>query len=143
MTPIKKLFQITIFILATIVFVADITEADIAYSGDPINGTVLPFFDALGAGDVQRIETYLTGDFAKAMSPILRDNQAYPDTLRDQYEGSRVQIGDITGSEFRLFVEVLVSFNDGKSSTVLLTLIKQEDDTWKIVDQAQGSLNRK
>lgn len=112
-------------------------NAEANHSGDPVNETVLPFFEALQDGDVQAVEFYLDGGLARSMRPLLRDNQEYPELLRKYYNGAEFSVGKINGSKSRLNIDVNVSYPSGRSMLLVLTLIQRNDGDWKIIKQIE------
>jgi ketosteroid isomerase-like protein len=97
---------------------------------------VTPFFDALKAGDVDAVVTYLGGDIKNRVLPLLKGNQDYPSFLRQQYLGAIIEKTEINSEKNGdLLVGVRIRRARIATEHVSLVLRKDENNTWKIVEQ--------
>jgi hypothetical protein len=118
-----------------VVFVLLMSPRAVPASEEAINGTVVPFFEALKTGDVKAVKMLLGGELEARMRPTLEDNKDYVESLKNRYEGSQVNI--LTSSEVdgELSVAVRLSFRDGGSELLQLVLRKATDGRWRIIGE--------
>lgn len=103
---------------------------------DIIAGIVVPFFEALKAGDANAIGSYLGGNLQNRMKPLLHENQDYPSFLRERYEGARLETTTTTSEQGgALSVGLRILYSSGATECLSLVLSKDENNTWKIVEE--------
>ena len=101
-----------------------------------VDGTVLPFFEALKAGDVKSIEGYLGEPLAVEVNTLLRDNQDYPSLLRQRYEGAYsgvTSVRELPGGE--VIVDLEINYPARQAEYLRLRVVEGASGIWKIVEQ--------
>lgn len=114
-----------------------------------LDQVVLPFLEALQAGDAPRLEQLIGGKLALTLGKLLRKNTAYPDFLRQRYGETTVQEpiqimqhqqgdGPTSGRDSgpRL-AAVHLQTPAGGHDDFLLTLEQDPQGMWKIIDKVR------
>lgn len=98
--------------------------------------TVLPFLQALQAGDVNRIESFMDGKLLRDNRILLRKNKNYPEFLRNLYKDAVFHVAEVKKSQDDFLVNIAVTYPDSNSNHINIR-IKQVDSSgaWKIVEQ--------
>ncbi len=112
-----------------------------------MEAVVTPFLEALQAGDVSALEPLIGGKLAMTLGPLLRQNAAYPDFLRQRYGGMTVQAPirmmrypqeGIPGSGpegHPCVAEVSLQAPDGRVDHFQLHLEQDAQGAWKVVEK--------
>lgn len=81
-----------------------------------------PLFNALQAGDIAAIRTYLSDSLGAEYQALFDRNQGYGEFLRGYYQGSGYEVMDIVGSGNEFLAVVMIFWPDGNTIEVELDL---------------------
>lgn len=112
-------------------------------SRDITNNTLIPYFEALKAGDVTAIKNYISGEIYFRSKKLLEENDYYPEFLRNFYDGMSFEVDEIVESDGDVIAKILVEFPSGSRGIINLLLRKEpldpygQDATeiWKVVKE--------
>ncbi len=122
-----------IFMLCGPMYAQQIPVSDTLYA-EIVNGTVLPYFNALKDGDVGAIKKYIAGRLYQKYKVLLEQNTEYPAYLRNYYQGAEFRIGKAAMIDNDVIVEVTSDYPNGRSNNGKLVLWKDNGtETWKII----------
>ncbi len=99
------------------------------------------YFEAVKAGDVEMIQSYLAGKLLKKRKVLLEENTEYPKFLRDRFGEAEFGIQASTNEQTvnnREVVNANILFRDGSSITTNLITEKDKFGNWKIIDQLRN-----
>lgn len=111
-------------------FVALLISAPFSASGNDnklIHGVLRSFFAALQTGDTAVIESWIGGDLFEEKKVLLRKNKAYPQFLRQYYQGATFKIANVTHKDGQASAELIVTFPSGELRRIPLRLAKEPD----------------
>lgn len=113
-----------------------------------VGEVTIPYVTALQAGDVHTLEGLIDGNLAITLGTLLRENQEYPNFLREKFGKSHLldtqfqleqkvkELFVITGNEQGSgILTVELSQSSGSLVTLQLSLTKDKSGNWKVVDQ--------
>ncbi len=122
-----------IFMLCSLMYAQQIPVSDALYA-EIVNGTVLPYFNALKDGNVGAIKQYISGRLYQKYKVLLEQNTEYPAYLRNYYQGAEFRIGKAVMIDNDVIVEVTSEYPNGRSNQGKLVLWKDNgSETWKII----------
>ena len=133
------------FLIITIscgfLYAEELTVRDELYD-DLLSEIVLPFFNALKAGDVDSIKRYIAGDMYESKKVLLEQNKEYPEFLRNYYRGVEFYKEDIAEDGGYIIVDITIEYPNGDYGSGKLYLWQIKDikqgihvpGSWKIID---------
>jgi hypothetical protein len=96
---------------------------------------LIEYHDALKNGDIQKMLSYLGGDFYKRYVDLLTRDPGYPDFVKNYYKGSTINIQNTMVNKSDAVVEVQIRFPNGNKSINKFHLEKSNDGVWLITGQ--------
>ena len=113
-----------------------------------VGEVAIPYIAALQAGDVQTLQQLIDGRLAITLGTLLRDNQEYPNFLKNKYGKNHLldtkstleqKVAEgfvVTGNDHGSGVlKVEMSQDNGNLMNLQLSLDKDKAGNWKVVDQ--------
>jgi hypothetical protein len=124
-----------------------VINTQIAQSNDKsyaqiVDETLLPYFEALKNGDVASIKHCIAGKMLQRYRVLLDQNKAYPDFLRNYYQGVDFSIAavQLVGNDILASAIIVFPGNGSVQSGYLLRKCNITDigtgvtnETWKII----------
>jgi len=113
-----------------------------------VGEVTMPYITALQTGDVQTLQRLIDGNLAVTLGTLLRDNEEYPNFLREKF--GKNNLLDTKSTLEQKVTESFVVTNNAQGSGVLivemsqpsgglinlqLSVDKDKSGNWKVVDQ--------
>ncbi len=96
---------------------------------------VTPFFAALQSGDLNTIQSYVSGDMQQKMTGAFEQDKNYGTFLKQRYDGAIFNPAILEQGENRMIVSVETIFQEKGRSTFNLIVQQNSTGIWQIIDQ--------
>ena len=129
--------NMTIIIVTTLMIFLGYFQTPSLYSQDTgVELLMNNYFKFLKTGDTESILSVLTDPLLSERENILKNNPAYPNFLRAQYETARFVIGQtIAIQSDKKSIDVEIYFDEKGQPLKPRFLLKKEKGFWKISDE--------
>jgi len=115
-----------------------LTSSDHDY-GAVLSNTLVPYFKALKAGDVDAIKYYISGNLYEKYRILLDHNKEYPSFLRSHFKNAKFLVKRVEKINNEIFVEIEAWFENGSYTNQKLVFAEElgkPAPTWKVVRQS-------
>lgn len=104
--------------------------------------TLMPFFNALKAGDSTKLLQYIDGPLHKRNKVLLQQNDNYGDLLKTKYEKAEFIINKIFPIDHeKLVADILIISPGGNTVKRKFILNKKEgSNSWKVIDEIRSGM---
>lgn len=104
---------------------------------------ILPYFEALKNGDVNKLKRYLSAAMVNEYKTLLEQNKEYPQFLRDYYENATFSVVRASEIDGQIEFDVLVEFPNGSQSISTLRVLEEKNVDETLPDKRNWRINIK